>query len=93
MADAVRNQQITLQVQHDGVDTTSYDLKENGAVVASKPLDPAGVSFVFPQGFAAGAYTFSVVAKGPAGAAESQPVQLVVAPGVPSQPVLVIVVG
>lgn len=90
---AIRNQPITCQVQHDGVDTASYDLKQDGAVVASHPLNPAGVAFAFPQGFAPGSYALSVVANGPAGSSESAPVQLVVAPGAPNQPVLVIVVG
>ena len=87
---ATRNQPITAQVQHDGVDTTSYDLKQNGVVIASQPLNTAGVSFSFPNGFAAGSYTMSVVAKGPAGSTEYAPVQLVIALGVPSQPVMIV---
>jgi len=93
MANATRNQPITIQISHDQVDTTQYVLIQDGTDVATKPVDPAGVNFQFPTGFAAGSYTFAVRAEGPGGTSTSDPVQLIVAPGAPNQPVIVIVVG
>jgi hypothetical protein len=84
---------ITVQVQHDQVNTSSYDLVINGTVSASKPVDPAGVNFQFPTGMAQGTYDLVVRAVGPGGTTASDMVQLVVLPAAPSQPTIVIVVG
>jgi hypothetical protein len=93
MPDLVRNAPFTVQIEHDQVDTDRFDLYVNGQQTDSKPVDPAGVQFVFPAGLVPGSYTFEVEAVGPAGAVRSDAVVLVVTPGVPSKPRLVIVVG
>lgn len=93
MADATRNQPITVQVISDQIDTDHFELFLNDGLIAIQPIDPAGVNFPFPDGFAPGTYRFRVDAVGPRGTVPSDPVDLVVAPGLPSQPRLVIVVG
>lgn len=93
MAQAPTGTPITIQVQHDQINTDSYDLIIDGAIAASKPVDPAGVNFQYPSGFAPGTYTVSVNAIGPGGTTASDPVTLVVVPAAPSQPTIVIVVG
>ena len=98
-----RSTPFTVQIQHDQVDTAGYELLLNGTLHATAPVDPAGVQFPFPQGLPAGTYTLvvrAVRAPGydPTDPAEithvdSDPVDLVVVPGVPSKPVLLILVG
>lgn len=91
--EAVRNAPFVIQIQHDQVDTAEYVLYSNGTEVARAPVDPAGVQFPFATGLVPGTYSFVVEAVGPAGAVASDPVDLVVVPGLPSKPRLVIVVG
>lgn len=94
MPDATHKQPFTVQIQHDQVDTTEYLLLINDVIVASQPVDPAGVQFPFPEGISPpGTYVFVVVAKGPAGETPSDPVTLVVVPGKPSIPKLLILIG
>lgn len=93
MAQAPTGTPITVQVQHDQVNTDSYNLLIDGALSSSKPVDPAGVNFTFPSGFVPGTYTLVVEAVGPGGTTASDPVTLVVVPAAPSQPTIVIVVG
>lgn len=84
---------FTLQVVHDGLNTTSYRLTENGAVVAQVPYAPAGVAFPFASGLPSGSYDFTVTAVGPGGEATSAVLTVQVIVAAPSQPGLVIVVG
>jgi hypothetical protein len=89
-----RNAPFTLQVEHDQVDTEEYLLTVNGvAHVPTVPVNPAGVQFRFDEGLPPGTYSFVVIARGPAGETPSDPFELVVAPGLPAKPRLVIVVG
>lgn len=82
---------FTLQVVHDGLNTASYTLIQNGVEVSTPPYAPGGVVFSFPGGLATpGTYTFTVRANpvNPAlfSAATSGP--LVVSVAVPSIPPL-----
>ena len=93
MTEAVRNAPFTIQIAHDQLDTTSYRLLINGTQEAEIPVDPAGVQFPFASGLVPGSYTFQVIAVGPAGETASDPVELLVVPGVPAKPRVVIVIG
>lgn len=98
-----RNVPFTVQVQHDQADTAGYELYIDGTLYASAPVDPAGVQFTFPSGLTAGRYTLVVRALRAPGYdtndpaevthVDSDPVELVVVPGVPSKPTLIVVIG
>lgn len=88
-----RNAPFTVQIEHDQVDTDQYGLTINGALHGTVPVNPAGVQFPFPQGLPPGTYTLVVTVSGPGGEAASDPLDLVIAPGLPSKPRLLIVVG
>lgn len=98
-----RNVPFTVQVQHDQADTAEYGLYVDSVLRASAPVDPAGVQFPFPEGLPAGRYQLVVRAVRASGYdvndpaevthVDSDPVELVVVPGVPSKPVLVVVIG
>jgi hypothetical protein len=93
---AAPGQPITIQIAHDGLNTTSYELLIDGEVTESKPFDSAGVAFQLPEGLPAGSYEIQVKAIGPAGEATSDPVTLIVIPPVgdaPTKPRVVIVIG
>jgi hypothetical protein len=74
---------------HDGVDTTQYDLMVNTQLVASIPvaslLNGTG-KFPFNAGMTKGTYTFVVVAVGPGGTGTSLPLTQSITAGNPSAP-------
>ena len=84
------NTAFKIGADHDGVNTTSYTLKRNGAQVATAPVSArVGGSIVFDQpGLAVGSYTYVVEAVGDGGTTPSAPYVVVVKvlPTAPSAP-------
>lgn len=87
--DIVRNQPFHVSADHNGEDTTSYDLKFNGVVFASQPvaaLQSGVITFSNVIVTQVGSYVATLVAVGPAGSMESDPLPFVVVPAVPGKP-------
>lgn len=90
MADILRSDPFVVEVAHDGVDTVSYKLYQDGAMVAEQPVSALSngvVKFDFPNGLpTARSYNFSATALNVDG--ESAPAEaiLVVLPKVPAAP-------
>jgi hypothetical protein len=84
-----RNQPFHVQADHDGVDTETYELKIDGAVVATEPvanLQTGVITFDNVMVTQVGNHTAAVNAVGPAGSAESDPLPFDVVPGKPGKP-------
>lgn len=91
------NAPFALAFDHDGYETTSYQIFLNGVLHTTLPVTalvlqtgvtpPTGtVTLQFPQGLAKGSYTFLIKAVGPGGEASAAPLAQVVTPGNPNAP-------
>jgi hypothetical protein len=89
MPDVVRNQPFHVSADHTGDDATRYDLKIDGNVEASLPVDALQngvVTFSNVVVTQAGNHSVSVTAVGASGSAESDPLPFVAVAGVPGKP-------
>jgi hypothetical protein len=93
------NDPFTLAVQHDGLNTTAYELVRDGKLVETKPPQSVvidnvtyAVAFQFPGGLSVGNYTFQLWAAGPGGRIASDVLSVTVVPA-PQKPTMRILVN
>ena len=92
-----QNKPFTVAADHDGVDTTTYNLYQNGVKVQIKDVSALVAGTIafdrYVAGLAKGTYVFYVEAVGPGGVTASDTLTLTVTPGPPKKPVIRIIKG
>lgn len=84
-----QNTLFRVAADHDGVDTDSFRLYQNGVVVTTKPvtaLAANAIVFDYLTGLPKGTYVFFIEAVGPGGVTGSDTLTLTVTPGAPKKP-------
>lgn len=89
-ADSIRRDTpFTMVADHDGIDTSAYNLKVNTQLAATLPVTALAngtIRFPFPQGLPRGSYTLIIEATGEGGTTPSSPLSLTVTAGNPNAP-------